>query len=206
MVRGVGDRQEALGPEPVGEEVVEHAAVVAAEHRVLRPALGDRASRRSTAAAGAGPRRPGPRVSISPMCETSNIPAPVRTATCSGRIPSYCTGISQPANGTSLAPARSWRSKRGVRRRVAAAGSDRGYPLERSVSRDRPGAGEVVARDPHARVEVEPVGVRRAPVRPRESRCSSTQPSRRASSAHQSSSARPYPRLRASGCVERSST
>ena len=34
------------------------------------------------------------------------MPAPVRTATCSARIPSYCTGISQPAKGTSRAPAR----------------------------------------------------------------------------------------------------
>ena len=59
------------------------------------------------------------------MCETSNTPAPVRTATCSWRMPSYWTGISQPANGTSLAPARSWRSNSGVRRRVSAAGGNR---------------------------------------------------------------------------------
>src|ERR671910_2650633 len=59
------------------------------------------------------------------MCETSNMPAPVRTATCSWRIPSYWTGISQPAKGTSLAPARSWRSNSGVRRRVSAAGGNR---------------------------------------------------------------------------------
>src|SRR6266540_5783975 len=59
------------------------------------------------------------------MCETSNTPAPVRTATCSWRMPSYCTGISQPANGTRRAPARSWRSNSGVRRRVSAAGGNR---------------------------------------------------------------------------------
>ena len=67
----------------------------------------------------------GPLVSISPICETSNMPALFRTATCSWRMPSYCTGISQPANGTSLAPARSWRSNSGVRRRVSAAGGNR---------------------------------------------------------------------------------
>ena len=68
---------------------------------------------------------PGPLVSTSPMCDTSNTPAFVRTATCSWRMPSYCTGISQPAKGTSLAPAASWRSNRGVRRRVSAAGGKR---------------------------------------------------------------------------------
>src|SRR3954454_20702362 len=55
------------------------------------------------------------------MCETSNTPAPVRTATCSWRMPSYCTGISHPANGTRRAPAARWRSWSGVRRRVSAA-------------------------------------------------------------------------------------
>ena len=64
----------------------------------------------------------GPLVSISPMCETSNAPAPVRTATCSCLMPSYWTGISQPANGTSRAPAARWRSKSGVRRSVSVAG------------------------------------------------------------------------------------
>ena len=38
------------------------------------------------------------------MCETSNTPASVRTARCSWITPSYCTGISHPANGTILAP------------------------------------------------------------------------------------------------------
>ena len=58
----------------------------------------------------------GPVVSICPMCETSNTPAAVRTARCSSRMPAYCTGISQPANGTSFAPAAAWRSWRGERR------------------------------------------------------------------------------------------
>src|SRR5918996_2948916 len=119
------------------------------------------------------------------MCETSNIPALVRTATCSCRIPSYWTGISQPAKGTSRAPAASCRSNRGVRRRVSAVDGKRprGYPLGRSaltaglscfapvvsvrsrtVARGPPTlrdpAGEVVRRDPQACIEVEPVGVR----------------------------------------------
>src|SRR4051794_4578474 len=60
-----------------------------------------------------------PRVSISPMWETSKTPTPVRTASCSSRMPAYWTGISQPANGTSLAPAAWCRSNRGVRRSVS---------------------------------------------------------------------------------------
>ena len=39
------------------------------------------------------------------MWETSNAPASERTARCSGITPSYCTGISHPANGTRRAPA-----------------------------------------------------------------------------------------------------
>src|SRR3954454_13872383 len=65
----------------------------------------------------------GPRVSISPMCETSNTPACSRTARCSSRTPAYWTGISQPANGTILAPAASCRSNRAVRFRVSAPGT-----------------------------------------------------------------------------------
>src|SRR5579884_1334938 len=52
------------------------------------------------------------------MCETSKIPTSRRTARCSWRIPAYCTGISHPANGTSLAAADRWRSYSGVRRRA----------------------------------------------------------------------------------------
>ncbi len=35
VIGGVGDRQEAALPEPVGDEVVEHAALLVAEQRVL---------------------------------------------------------------------------------------------------------------------------------------------------------------------------
>ena len=55
--------------------------------------------------------RSGPVISNSPMWETSKIPTPVRTALCSARMPlGYCTGISHPAKGTSLAPRDLWRS------------------------------------------------------------------------------------------------
>src|SRR5437763_16278700 len=40
--------------------------------------------------------------SSSPMCDTSKTPQSDRTARCSGMTPSYCTGISQPANGTKI--------------------------------------------------------------------------------------------------------
>src|SRR2546421_2411133 len=57
------------------------------------------------------------------MWETSNTPACSRTARCSAPIPAYCTGISQPAKGTSFAPASSWRANSGVRFRVSAPGT-----------------------------------------------------------------------------------
>ena len=38
MIRGVGDRQVVPLPEPIGEEVVEDPAVLAAQDRVLGPA------------------------------------------------------------------------------------------------------------------------------------------------------------------------
>ena len=106
MVGGVGDGQVAVGAEPVGEEVVEHAAVLAAQDEYCAPPsaiFGD--------VVGEQPlqerlRACGPAVSISPMWETSKMPAAVRTATCSSRMPAYWTGISQPANGTSRAAGR----------------------------------------------------------------------------------------------------
>ena len=50
-----------------------------------------------------------------PMCETSKIPAAVRTARTSSITPAYWTGISNPANGTIRPPRARWRSKSGVR-------------------------------------------------------------------------------------------
>ena len=45
-----------------------------------------------------------------PMWETSKTPAPVRTARCPSVTDVYCTGISQPAKSTILAPSATWRS------------------------------------------------------------------------------------------------
>ncbi len=53
---------------------------------------------------------PSPVVITSPMCETSNIPAPLRTASCSAPTPAYWIGISQPAKSAIRAPAATWRS------------------------------------------------------------------------------------------------
>src|SRR3990172_7781923 len=58
-------------------------------------------------------RAPRPLNSNSPICETSNRPALLLTARCSSRIPAYWTGISQPPNGTILAPSCRWTSNRG---------------------------------------------------------------------------------------------
>src|SRR5919198_1374071 len=55
----------------------------------------------------------GPSTSSSPMWDTSKTPQSVRTARCSAITPSYCTGISQPANGTRRAPSSTWRAGRG---------------------------------------------------------------------------------------------
>src|SRR5512138_466917 len=52
----------------------------------------------------------------SPMCDTSNSPHLSRTALCSAVMPcGYCTGISQPAKGTILAPSATCFSWNGVR-------------------------------------------------------------------------------------------
>ena len=61
-----------------------------------------------------------PRISITAMCDTSNRPQLVRHQLCSAITPSYWMGISQPANGTSLAPSSMWRECRGVALRSAA--------------------------------------------------------------------------------------
>src|SRR5215471_9350419 len=57
---------------------------------------------------------------------------------CSSLTPLYWSGISQPANSTILAPAATWRSNRGVRRKVmgtaptlaSASGRGRSRPFE----------------------------------------------------------------------------
>ena len=50
------------------------------------------------------------------MWLTSKSPACRRTARCSETTPPNCTGISQPANGTSLPPSSLWSAWSGVRR------------------------------------------------------------------------------------------
>ena len=115
VVARVRDGEEVLGAEAVAEQVVEDAAVVLGEHAVLRAVLGDLAHVVGEDALEERLRIRARCVSISPMWLTSNTPTFVRTATCSARIPAYCTGISHPANGTSRAPAAAWRSCSGVR-------------------------------------------------------------------------------------------
>ncbi len=67
VVGGVGDGQIAIHIQAVGEEIVEHAAVLAAEHAVLRPAERDLRRRRWRAAAAAA-RAPRARWSRSRPC------------------------------------------------------------------------------------------------------------------------------------------
>ena len=110
VVGGVGDGQELALGQPVGEQVVEDAAVLAAQHAVLRAALGEPAD-----VVGEHPlqelERPAGRASRSRPCARRRTRRrPLRTARCSCRIPAYWTGISHPANGTSFAPAATWRS------------------------------------------------------------------------------------------------
>src|SRR4051812_7167305 len=88
---------------------------------ILRTSLDSRCWRNATAC--------GPQVSISPMWLTSKTPACVRTASCSARMPpAYWTGISQPANGTSRAPAAACRACRAVRRSSLAGALIRAKP------------------------------------------------------------------------------
>ena len=75
------------GAEAVGEEVVEHAAVLAAEHRVLRAAVGELARRRWRAARWRNASAPGAgRLDLAHVRDVEDARAP-RTATCSSRMP-----------------------------------------------------------------------------------------------------------------------
>ncbi len=123
VVGGVRDGQEALA-EAVGEEVVEHPAVLAAEHRVLRSAVRRAGSTSFESSRCRNASASGPLVSICPMWETSNRPACRRTARCSCRIPSYWTGISQPGERHDSRPGR----RRGARRAAFGAASPKRWP------------------------------------------------------------------------------
>ena len=112
-VRGVDDEQEVLVGEPVDEQVVdERARGVSRPEYCACPTASFEASlqeMRCTASSAFFPA-----ISISPMWLTSNIPARSRTARCSTPMPEYSTGMSQPPNGTILAPKARWRAWSGV--------------------------------------------------------------------------------------------
>ena len=64
------------------------------------------------------------RLDLAHVRDVEEARACVRTATCSWRTPSYCTGISQPANGTMRAPARDMRV---IQRRALEVGGGGGH-------------------------------------------------------------------------------
>src|SRR6187402_517432 len=70
---------------------------------------------------------------MSPICETSKTPTPLRTALCSAIRPGYSTGISQPPKSTILAFRERWVALRAVLRRGA---SDISRSPRFMVSRD----------------------------------------------------------------------
>ncbi len=81
-VRRVRDDHELLLALPVHHQVVEHAAVRRADHRVPGPAGPERRQRPGQRVI-QGRAGPGPVSAISPMCDRSNNPAACRTAWCS---------------------------------------------------------------------------------------------------------------------------
>ena len=92
--------------EPVGDQVVDDPAALVRQQRVLgspssTPVEVVREQALQQLARASGPRR-----GSGPCARRRRRPQSVRTARCSGITPSYCTGISQPANGTMRAPAR----------------------------------------------------------------------------------------------------
>ena len=114
VVGRVGDGQVALLGQPVGEEVIEDPAVLPAETGVLALRRPGSWRRRWRAAAGAAPPPAVPRSRSRPCGRRRRRRKRLATRRCSARMPSYSTGISQPANGTSLAPASTWASYSGV--------------------------------------------------------------------------------------------
>ena len=108
-VRGVGHDVEALVVDPPDDDVVEHRCVVLIEQvgvlgppgPILPRSLVNARCRRSSAS--------GPAKRTVPRWLTSNTTAPVRQARCSASVPEgYCRGMSQPPNGTILAPRARW--------------------------------------------------------------------------------------------------
>ena len=119
MVGGVGDGQIAIRPEPVGEEVVEHAAVLVAEQRVLRAALGElgHVVADEPLEQGAGARAAG--LDLAHVADVEDARALAHGGVLGTDPGGYWTGISQPAKGTRRAPAATCRSCNGVRLRVS---------------------------------------------------------------------------------------
>ena len=115
VVGGVRDGQEAVRRQPVGEEVVEHAAVLVAQHGVLRAAVGDprdvvgEQALQERLGARARPSRPGP-------CGRRRTR---RRARARPGAPRGCrrTGPASPSPRTARAARRrpTWRSCSGVR-------------------------------------------------------------------------------------------
>ena len=110
VVGGVGDRQVALVAEPVGEEVVEDAAVLAAEDRVLgaadlelRDVVGEQPLQQL--------ERPRPHgLDLAHVRDVEDPAAGAHREVLGAHALVLSTGISQPANGTSFAPAATWAS------------------------------------------------------------------------------------------------
>ena len=103
MVGGVGDRQELALGQAVGEEVVEHAAVLAAEHAVLGSALRDPAD-----VVGEHPLKERERLraacqDLTHVRDVEHADAVAHAHVLGGDPASYWTGISHPANGHELA-------------------------------------------------------------------------------------------------------
>ncbi len=115
MVGRVRHRQVAVGLQPVGEEVVEHAPVLAAQHRVLgapdrelRDVVGEQPLQQRLRAGARG-------FDLAHVrdVEHADVLAHRHVLLADALV---LDGISQPANSTSFAPASTWRSYRAVRR------------------------------------------------------------------------------------------
>ena len=119
-VRGVDDEQVAALLEPVDDQVVDDAAGLGREERTERRPRPPCPDRWRAATAGAHePSGPRPRPRPCARRRRRRSPGGRRGARAT---PSYCTGISQPANGTMRAPSATWRSKSGVRSSVCMRG------------------------------------------------------------------------------------
>ncbi len=102
-VAGIDANENALGRETVGHHVVDEATAMVEQPRVHRLAVGDAPQVVGDEPVGRRERSWALEFDL-PMCETSNSPAALRTASCSAMTEVYWTGISQPAKSTNRAP------------------------------------------------------------------------------------------------------